>query len=138
MTNKHELAYSKRWVSMFFIFIFVQIFGEKTMRTLNSFVRVISLFCAIVKLSQHQRCSASGLSCTPVVGCWTVCPRSATVKHSKIKSEEEQVLVPFCDHKPLQFGICHHQVPTNHYHVFFHDPYGTKLFVLFNSILTIS
>ncbi|XP_070774877.1 glutamate-rich protein 6 [Enoplosus armatus] len=37
-------------------------------------------------------------------GCWTVCPSSATEKHS-----DEQVLVPFCDHKPLQFGICHHQ-----------------------------
>ncbi|XP_044075098.1 glutamate-rich protein 6 [Siniperca chuatsi] len=49
------------------------------------------------------------LSCAPGKGCWTVCPSTATEKHLKIKEEEEQVLVPFCDHKPLQFGICHHQ-----------------------------
>ncbi|KAF1383880.1 hypothetical protein PFLUV_G00136430 [Perca fluviatilis] len=49
------------------------------------------------------------LSCAPGQGCWTVYPCSATEKHLKIKEQEEQVLVPFCDHKPLQFGICHYQ-----------------------------
>ncbi|XP_051258730.1 glutamate-rich protein 6 isoform X2 [Dicentrarchus labrax] len=49
------------------------------------------------------------LSCAPGKGCWTVYPSSATEKHLKTKKEEEHVLVPFCDHKPLQFGICHHQ-----------------------------
>ncbi|XP_035860712.1 uncharacterized protein LOC116037230 [Sander lucioperca] len=43
------------------------------------------------------------LSCAPGQGCWTVYPCSATEKHLKIKEQEEQVLVPFCDHKPLQF-----------------------------------
>ncbi|XP_031711216.1 glutamate-rich protein 6 isoform X2 [Anarrhichthys ocellatus] len=48
------------------------------------------------------------LSCPPLKGCWTVCPCSATEKHLKTK-EEEEVLVPFCEHKPLLFGICRHQ-----------------------------
>ncbi|XP_038574006.1 glutamate-rich protein 6-like isoform X1 [Micropterus salmoides] len=48
------------------------------------------------------------LSCAPGKGCWTVYPFSATEKHLKIKEEEEpSVLVPSCNHKPLQFGICH-------------------------------
>ncbi|XP_032387541.1 glutamate-rich protein 6 isoform X2 [Etheostoma spectabile] len=45
------------------------------------------------------------LSCAPEQGCWTVYPE----KHVKIKEQEEQVLVPFCAHKPLQFGVCHYQ-----------------------------
>ncbi|XP_029309937.1 glutamate-rich protein 6 [Cottoperca gobio] len=49
------------------------------------------------------------LSCAPGKGCWTVYPCSATEEHLKIKEEEEQVSAPFCDHKPLQFGMCHHQ-----------------------------
>ncbi|XP_059200743.1 glutamate-rich protein 6-like [Centropristis striata] len=49
------------------------------------------------------------LSCAPENECWTVIPCCATEMHFKIKEEEEQVLVPFCDHKPLNFGICHHQ-----------------------------
>ncbi|XP_027141487.1 glutamate-rich protein 6 isoform X2 [Larimichthys crocea] len=44
------------------------------------------------------------LSCAPVNGCL-----STTETHLKKKEEEEQVLVPSCDHKPLQFGMCHHQ-----------------------------
>ncbi|XP_074507057.1 uncharacterized protein LOC141777032 [Sebastes fasciatus] len=49
------------------------------------------------------------LSCAKGTGCWTVYPCIATEKHLEIKDEEEQVLVHVCDHKPIQFGICHHQ-----------------------------
>ncbi|KAK5889004.1 hypothetical protein CesoFtcFv8_015049 [Champsocephalus esox] len=49
------------------------------------------------------------LSRAPGEGCWTVCPSSDAEKELKIKQEEEQVLILFCDHKQLQFGICHYQ-----------------------------
>nr|XP_046264064.1 glutamate-rich protein 6 isoform X2 [Scatophagus argus]XP_046264065.1 glutamate-rich protein 6 isoform X2 [Scatophagus argus] len=49
------------------------------------------------------------LSCAPENGCCIVYPRSADEEHLKMKEEEEEVLLPTCDHKPLQFGICHHQ-----------------------------
>ncbi|XP_041804918.1 glutamate-rich protein 6 [Chelmon rostratus] len=50
------------------------------------------------------------LSCAPAKGCWTVHASSEGETRLKIKEEEEQVLVPNCDHKPLHFGICHQQV----------------------------
>ncbi|XP_072219067.1 uncharacterized protein [Leuresthes tenuis] len=34
---------------------------------------------------------------------------STTEKCLKIKEEQEEVLVPYCDHNPTQFGLCHHQ-----------------------------
>ncbi|KAI3374972.1 hypothetical protein L3Q82_021497, partial [Scortum barcoo] len=49
------------------------------------------------------------LSCAPGTQCWTLCPVSATEKHLKREEVEEQVSVPFCDHRALQFGMCHHQ-----------------------------
>ncbi|XP_042353443.1 LOW QUALITY PROTEIN: glutamate-rich protein 6-like [Plectropomus leopardus] len=49
------------------------------------------------------------LSRAPETGCWTVCPCNVTEKHLKIEGKEEQPLFSFCDHKPLKFGICHHQ-----------------------------
>ncbi|KAK5859947.1 hypothetical protein PBY51_021462 [Eleginops maclovinus] len=48
------------------------------------------------------------LSRAPGKGCWTVCPWSDSEKELKIKAEEEQLLVLFCENKQLQFGICHY------------------------------
>uniref|UniRef100_A0A8D3DE85 FAM194 C-terminal domain-containing protein n=1 Tax=Scophthalmus maximus TaxID=52904 RepID=A0A8D3DE85_SCOMX len=48
------------------------------------------------------------LSCVPRKGCRTVYSDSRATERCP-KEEEAQVLVPFCDHKPLQFGMCHHQ-----------------------------
>uniref|UniRef100_UPI0037E90176 glutamate-rich protein 6 n=1 Tax=Semicossyphus pulcher TaxID=241346 RepID=UPI0037E90176 len=40
-------------------------------------------------------------------GSWSaVRPAGATEKHFKVKEEEEQVLLPVCDHKTHQFGMC--------------------------------
>ncbi|XP_034412138.1 glutamate-rich protein 6 [Cyclopterus lumpus] len=45
------------------------------------------------------------LSCAPL----RVYPCRATEKHLQTKEEEKKVSLPFCDHKTLSFGICHHQ-----------------------------
>ncbi|XP_076601179.1 glutamate-rich protein 6 [Chaetodon auriga] len=69
-----------------------------------------------IQLPVAEACSPTSkvlifrLSCAPAKGCWTVHLSSDAEMCLKIKEEEEQVLVPICDHKPLQFGICHHQV----------------------------
>lgn len=34
----------------------------------------------------------------------------------KEEEEEEEVPLPFFDQKPVQFGICYHQVPANKYY----------------------
>ncbi|XP_042283667.1 glutamate-rich protein 6 isoform X1 [Thunnus maccoyii] len=39
------------------------------------------------------------LSCAPGNGCWT----------NSLKIKEKDLVVPFCDHNALQFGLCHHQ-----------------------------
>ncbi|KAM6989673.1 uncharacterized protein LKV04_009302 [Tautogolabrus adspersus] len=54
------------------------------------------------KVLRYQLCSASDR------GCWTgPPPGGATEKHLKVK--EEEVPLPFCNHKTNQFGICRHQ-----------------------------
>ncbi|GAA6228271.1 glutamate-rich protein 6-like isoform X1 [Lates japonicus] len=69
------------------------------------------------------------LSCAPGKGCWTVNPCGATEKCFKTEGEEAQALVPFCDHKPLQFGICHHQDGAGILHKYYSD--GMKFLTLF-------
>ncbi|XP_034468978.1 glutamate-rich protein 6 [Hippoglossus hippoglossus] len=49
------------------------------------------------------------LSCAQGKGNWTVCSSGAPERCLKTEQEEPQALVPCCDHKPLKFGICHHQ-----------------------------
>ncbi|KAK2822382.1 hypothetical protein Q5P01_022447 [Channa striata] len=49
------------------------------------------------------------LSCGAQKGCWTVYCGATTDKCLHTVGEGEQVLVPFCEHTPLHFGICHHQ-----------------------------
>lgn len=62
------------------------------------------------------------LSCAPETERCTECPNNPN-------KEEEEVLLPFCNHKSLQFGLCHHQVPTNYCRAFCHDQHSTKLFM---------
>ncbi|XP_039999549.1 uncharacterized protein LOC120798854 isoform X2 [Xiphias gladius] len=69
------------------------------------------------------------LSGAPGKGCWTAYPSSATEKCLKTEGEEAQVLVPFCDHKPLQFGICHHQDGGEFLHKYYSN--GMKFLTLF-------
>nr|XP_029134143.1 uncharacterized protein LOC109987890 [Labrus bergylta] len=57
------------------------------------------------KVLRYQLCPASDK------GCWTGPPPGGeTEKHFKV--EEEEVPLPFCNHRTNQFGICCHQVPT--------------------------
>ncbi|XP_068197078.1 glutamate-rich protein 6 [Antennarius striatus] len=48
------------------------------------------------------------LSCNKENGRWTVYSSTEAEEHPKIE-EEEQVLIPQCNHKPLKFGLCYHQ-----------------------------
>lgn len=62
------------------------------------------------------------LSCAPQKGCWIADPSSTTEKCLQSEDEETQESVSFCE--PItscQFGLCHHQVPTNYCLVFFYD-----------------
>nr|XP_019960552.1 PREDICTED: glutamate-rich protein 6 isoform X2 [Paralichthys olivaceus] len=48
------------------------------------------------------------LSSAPGKGNWTVCSSTEPERCLTTEQEETQALVP-CDHKPLKFGMCHHQ-----------------------------
>ncbi|XP_070700988.1 glutamate-rich protein 6 [Pempheris klunzingeri] len=111
--------------------------GEKAKPSLD-LTQTIPLFCCarwrqLYEMLAKQRClvegrydlrpgTATSLGDKPATemeeilfqgkGCWTQSPSRSTEKHLKIKADEEQVLVPLCDHKPLQFRICHHQGGT--------------------------
>ncbi|XP_049931079.1 glutamate-rich protein 6 [Epinephelus moara] len=69
------------------------------------------------------------LSCALGKGCWTVYPCGATEKQLKTKEEEEQPLIPFCDHKSLKFGICHHQAGAEFLQKYY--PNGMKFLTVF-------
>ncbi|KAK2895299.1 hypothetical protein Q8A73_014787 [Channa argus] len=69
------------------------------------------------------------LSCAPQKGCCTVYSGSTTDKGLQTDAEEEQVLVPFCEHSPLKFGICHHQDGAEFLQKFYSN--GMKFLTLF-------
>lgn len=121
--------------AFFKFFLLLQIIGKKLNNCdLNGFVRPIQFVLCYCLVASTSKVLSFRLSGAPGKGCWTAYPSSATEKCLKTEGEEAQVLVPFCDHKPLQFGICHHQVSKNYGYVFFCD----LLFVIFKSILRIS
>ncbi|XP_071347364.1 uncharacterized protein [Trachinotus anak] len=67
------------------------------------------------------------LSCAPGKGPWTMYP---TEKCLKNEGDVAQALVPFCDHKPLHFGICHHQDGAEFLHKYYSS--GMKFLTLFH------
>ncbi|XP_023132289.2 glutamate-rich protein 6 isoform X2 [Amphiprion ocellaris] len=69
------------------------------------------------------------LSCAPAKGFWTVHSSSTTENCLKIKEEEEQVSLPFCDHEPIHFGICHHQKESGFLQKYYSD--GVRFLTVF-------
>ncbi|KAG7524853.1 hypothetical protein JOB18_017881 [Solea senegalensis] len=69
------------------------------------------------------------LSCAPEKGRWTVYPSRTTEKCFTDKGEEAQMFVHVCGHKPLQFGICHHQHGAEFLHKYYSS--GMKCLTVF-------
>ncbi|KAG7229309.1 hypothetical protein INR49_012967, partial [Caranx melampygus] len=70
------------------------------------------------------------LSCAPGKGGWIIYPCGITEKCLKNEEEDVQALGPFCDHRPIHFGICHHQDGAQILHKYYSN--GTKFLTLFH------
>ncbi|XP_022610901.1 glutamate-rich protein 6-like isoform X1 [Seriola dumerili] len=70
------------------------------------------------------------LSCAPGKGSLTMYPNRTTENCFENEGEEAQALVRFCDHKPLQFGICRHQDGAEFLHKYYSN--GMKFLTSFH------
>ncbi|XP_069013402.1 uncharacterized protein [Embiotoca jacksoni] len=86
--------------------IFKTTFGVNVYRDYAVYLPVAEMFSPTSKGISFR------LSCVSQRGSWTLCPFKKPEHCLKFEEEEKQVLVPVCDHKGIQFGICHHQEGT--------------------------
>ncbi|KAM3605423.1 uncharacterized protein V6R79_025541 [Siganus canaliculatus] len=80
-------------------------FREQSELQLSEDYPVLPAVAETISVAPASKVLSFRLSCPPGKGSWTVIGSSAA---QKVK-EEELVLTPLCPHKPVHFGVCHHQ-----------------------------